>query len=298
MDVAVDVDHLMLGVSDLDAAGASFERLGFTVTARSEHTVMGTANRCVMLTSGSPDIANYVELMAVTGRDRLPQRLTEVLGGPEGVKAVVLATRDANASATALAARGLGTAAVFSFDRMIELPDGDEAMLAFTVAMLPSSAAPVPTIVCAHHTLATLTQREWQHHVNGAQRLTGCMIVATAPAAVAARLEQLLGVAAHVEPDGGRAVRCGQVTLRIVTPDVLRRVYPGLELDPARPLPYVLGLAVAVTEIRQTEDHLRRAGVPCVVSTAGTAVSVMPQHAHGALLEFERAVPRLRGGRL
>ncbi len=46
------IDHLVLAVRDLDAAGLFYERLGFQVGARNRHP-WGTENRIVQFQSSS-----------------------------------------------------------------------------------------------------------------------------------------------------------------------------------------------------------------------------------------------------
>ena len=55
----VDVDHLLIATSDLDAAAAAAEELGLPVTAGGRHPGWGTANRIVPLGG------TYLELVAV-----------------------------------------------------------------------------------------------------------------------------------------------------------------------------------------------------------------------------------------
>ena len=47
------IDHTLVGVRDLEAARATWTRLGFSVTPRGRHIGWGTGNYCVMLGVGS-----------------------------------------------------------------------------------------------------------------------------------------------------------------------------------------------------------------------------------------------------
>ena len=53
------LDHLIVGVRDLEAARAQWARLGFNSTPRGRHLGWGTANHCLMLEEG------YVELLGI-----------------------------------------------------------------------------------------------------------------------------------------------------------------------------------------------------------------------------------------
>ena len=61
-----DIDHLVLAVRDLDAARATYERLGFTLTPMARHP-FGTANSLVQM-HGS-----YLELLAVADPAAIPE---------------------------------------------------------------------------------------------------------------------------------------------------------------------------------------------------------------------------------
>jgi catechol 2,3-dioxygenase-like lactoylglutathione lyase family enzyme len=61
MPIERPLDHLVLCVRDLDAARASYERLGFTLTPKASHP-FGTGNSLVQLHG------NFLELLAVVDR--------------------------------------------------------------------------------------------------------------------------------------------------------------------------------------------------------------------------------------
>lgn len=62
------IDHLVVPVPDLDAAAAAYERLGLTLTPRTDHAGMGTANRAAFVGSSAENFC-YVELLGITDRD-------------------------------------------------------------------------------------------------------------------------------------------------------------------------------------------------------------------------------------
>ena len=63
--MAIGIDHLVIAVSDLDAAAAELEaRAGLAFTAGGRHEGAGTANRIAFLADGA-----YLELIAVERRD-------------------------------------------------------------------------------------------------------------------------------------------------------------------------------------------------------------------------------------
>lgn len=46
------IDHVLVGVHDLEAARRTYRHLGFTVSPRGRHIGWGTANYCVMFAQG------------------------------------------------------------------------------------------------------------------------------------------------------------------------------------------------------------------------------------------------------
>jgi hypothetical protein len=180
MSGILDIDHLMLGISDPDAAAADFERLGFTTTPLSAMPQIGLANRCVLLTPEREGAANYLELL---GHD--PQRaapfMRALLGGGEGIKSLVLAAGDMDAAVKRLADCGAPTSAPLHIARRWTLPDGEALDLAFTVATPALDAPPVYCNLCQHHTLHHYLRPEWRQHPNGARSLVAVIIEADAP---------------------------------------------------------------------------------------------------------------------
>src|SRR5215469_9312940 len=96
------IDHIIVGVRDLEAARLGWTRLGFTPTPRGRHIGQGTANYCIMFAE------DYLELLGFVERDEHAHRLEAFLAAREGPMSVAFAPeRDAAATAASLAARGL-----------------------------------------------------------------------------------------------------------------------------------------------------------------------------------------------
>ena len=56
------IDHIVVGVRDLEQARLAWARLGFTLSPRGRHIGQGTANYCIMFAS------DYVELLGLVGQ--------------------------------------------------------------------------------------------------------------------------------------------------------------------------------------------------------------------------------------
>ena len=112
------LDHLVLAVRDLDAAGRFYERLGFQVGSRNRHP-WGTENRLVQFPG------SFLELVtAGQGAEIAPHRpgffsfgafVSEYLSRREGLAMLVLDSENARADAALFAETGIGAFEPFSF---------------------------------------------------------------------------------------------------------------------------------------------------------------------------------------
>lgn len=77
------LDHVVILVRDLDAAQATYARLGLTLTPRGFHSI-GTHNHCIMFDS------DYVELLAVREPHPVTKYFSQFLADAEGGGARIL----------------------------------------------------------------------------------------------------------------------------------------------------------------------------------------------------------------
>ena len=63
------IDHVIIGVRDLERARMGWTRLGFTLTPRGRHLGQETANYCIMFAR------DYLELLGFVARDDYAHRL-------------------------------------------------------------------------------------------------------------------------------------------------------------------------------------------------------------------------------
>src|SRR5271168_639438 len=79
------IDHVIVGVRDLERARSGWSRLGFTLSPRGRHIGQGTANYCIMFPS------DYLELLGVVDPSDFVQRLDAFLARREGLMAAAFA---------------------------------------------------------------------------------------------------------------------------------------------------------------------------------------------------------------
>lgn len=162
MSFKLPIDHVVILVRDLSAAGAAFEAAGFQVTPETRHSAaMGTANRCVILEG------TYIELMGIvaeTTANTIWRRLLEA--GP-GVRGLAFRSQNIEATAAELQARGISAEAVRHFSR--ETATGE---LRFSVTRIDPAETPgLQCLVCQHHTAELVWSPQTMRHPNGTSSL-------------------------------------------------------------------------------------------------------------------------------
>ena len=180
------IDHLVLAVHDLDAAGLFYERLGFRVGLRNRHP-WGTENRIVQF----PGI--FLELITVGQDADIPPHQDDVfsfgafirdyLAQREGFAMLVLASDNAERDRSDFARQGIGGFAPFDFQRQGQRPDGTVVNVAFSLAFARDKLAPhIGYFVCQHHFPENFWSEIVQTHPNKARALTEIALYAENPA--------------------------------------------------------------------------------------------------------------------
>src|SRR5258708_40147859 len=112
------IDHVIMGVRDLERAHIGWPRLGFTLPPRGGHLGQGTANYCIMFGR------DYLELLGFVERDDYAHRLEAFLARREGAMSVAFAPQGtAENAAAALAPLGLHASEPRALGRRLELPE-------------------------------------------------------------------------------------------------------------------------------------------------------------------------------
>lgn len=260
------LDHVLVGVADLEAARASWTRLGFTVTPRGRHIGWGTANYCIMLEN------DYVELLGIVDPAQFVNRLDEFLASEgEGLLGLAFAGEDATAIHADLTARGIAVEAPKELKRLLELPGGDVTPEFALVHVDREDSAGLRAFVCTHLTRDLVWQPAWMRHANGAEAIDAVRISATDPAAVAERLHRLLGT---------EAGQTGDVfTVPSAPGGCILKIGPGPSATPA-----LTGMILRVPDLDIPAGHFARNGVFFTRDTF--TVSVETEDATGVDLVF------------
>lgn len=269
------LDHAVIAVRDLEAAGATFARLGFTVTPVSSHAEWGTANRCLMFAH------DYVELIAAVGEGEAAGRVGAFTQDREGLLAVAIGTTDAAAAVECLRSRGLDVEAPRPLSRLAGgLP------VRFEVAVLPPEATPgMPAWLCRHLTPEALRRPGWLDHANGASGIASVTAVLADPPAAVTAWERVFGAASATLTDEMVTVHTGHGTVFLTQPQDLDMLHPAADEGglPAPPALVVLSLTVA--DPGRAARLLDTAGIDYDRDVEGN-VRIPAAEAHGVLIEL------------
>ncbi len=164
------LDHAVILVRDLDAAQATYARLGLTLTPRGFHSI-GTHNHCIMFGS------DYVELLAVREPHPVTAYFSQFLAGAEGAAALAFSTGDAWAAHAGLRAAGVLADEPVDFSRPVEV-DGKFRDARFRVVQLPVNETPgCRAFLCEHFTPELVWRPEYRQHALGVVGVAGVSVV-------------------------------------------------------------------------------------------------------------------------
>ncbi|MGH7051999.1 MAG: VOC family protein [Acetobacteraceae bacterium] len=288
MNTAEALDHVGIAGADLAKLSAVYETLGFALTPIARHSgrrtpdgpivPFGTGNRCAMLREG------YLELIAVVDPEGFTNSLEFSLGRYAGLHILALGIDDEEANLARMRAGGVKVPGIAYLERPVD--DADPGGPKARFARLPLPDPPEGRIFLIRHlTPEAIWQERFLAHPNHATGLKEVVVVTTAPAESAARFSLLAGLPVTPDPAGGFALHLPRGQVRIVPPEALAAILPGVAV-PA--LPFIAGITI------KTDDA--NAAIRRLVGERGIAhqeaaggILVDPAAAGGAALLFRPA---------
>ncbi|MGH6707998.1 MAG: VOC family protein [Bradyrhizobium sp.] len=279
------LDHLVVCVHNLAKAALDWQALGFSLTPTGVHP-FGTSNRLAMFGN------NFLELLAVTDVAAVPPAVPgqfsfaahnqDFLRTGEGMSMLALHSTDSHAEAARFNAAHIGAYAPFDFGRDAVLPSGGVARVGFSLAFATDPAMPgIAFFTCQqHHPPELFWKAEYQHHPNGALRVTEVVMSAPEPAQHRAFLEHLTESEAEFTP--GRLTigeRGDRIT--VLGPSEMARRLPRVATDGS---PRFCAARLAVSDLDATRRVLESNAVAFEV--IGNALLTAPAASHGLALEF------------
>ncbi len=273
------LDHVIIGVRDLEGAREDYTRLGFTCAPKGDHQTRGTANYCIMF----PE--TYLELLGITKPDLDSGSLPEMLATRgEGLQRVALGTPDADAAKADLESAGLHPTGPVDLARPLE---GSGEMVRFRNLTIPKvETAGLGCFLCGVKSPELMRPPELMQHPNGAVAFAGVTAVTEDPAGAAEALTKVFGADSAQERAFGFHVDTGRGVVRLTDPARFAAAHPGA-LPPEVPLPALYALRIAVESLDRAVGVLQDNGVE--MSAINNGVRVLPEHARGVLIEFVAA---------
>jgi hypothetical protein len=283
-------DHIAHTVHDLDAAGAFYTRLGFTVGARNRHS-WGTHNRIVQLTN------SFIELLEVAEPGKIPPHAArsfsfgafhrDYAAAHQGLSMLLLNSSDAVADARAYEAAGISGYEVFNFGREGQRPDGSVVKLAFSLVFARDPTSPdLSLALCQHHYPENFWSPAFQNHANGATRVAGVVMVADNPSDHHIFLEAYTGLRDLHSSSLGVKAQTEDGEIEIMEPVAFRDQF-GIPVTASGEGMTMRAMRFEAADLGRVEAALRDGGVG-FRHHVGRLV-VPPDEAFGATLIFEPA---------
>jgi hypothetical protein len=274
------IDHVIVGVRDLERARSGWSRLGFTLSPRGRHIGQGTANYCIMFPS------DYVELLGIVDPNDFVQRLGDFLAHREGLMAAAFAPAGTPEDVrSALLGRQLHPSGPRPLGRQLELPEGT-VVPRFSLICLPADETPgLDSFICAHLTPELMRRPEWLHHPNGVLGLRGIHVLVESSAALLEAYDRLFGIPQVTTTDAVVSIHVGPHRIIFSTLDDFSTMHPALGLDPDFPLPGIVSAEFGIGRREETADYLTRRQIPFDELPDGSLV-VPASEASGAMLFF------------
>jgi hypothetical protein len=271
------LDHVVVMVDGIDAAGVAYRKLGFQVQPRGFHKKLGTANHLMIFDT------DYFEILGIVEDTEFNAERREWLKDGGGLANVALATEGADVAFEAFKAAGLNPDAPLFFDRAVEVA-GKTELAKFRTVRIPKTNMPVVGFfVCEHLTPEFVYRPEWAAHPNGARGILGVTVIAEQPAKWIAELEKYFGSDSVKREGEGLVVDTGTQPIRYMTPKDYAVRYPGI--TPVRPGDHPALLTIRVENLAACEALLKKNGVNFLKPDSGRLV-VPPSEAAHLTLEF------------
>jgi catechol 2,3-dioxygenase-like lactoylglutathione lyase family enzyme len=278
MDAIAGIDHVIVGVRDLEDAHETWRRLGFTLSPRGRHVEQPTGNYCVMFAS------DYIELLGLVEPGGAAHRLGDFLASREGPMGLAFAPAgSAEDARAALAAQGLHPHEPRPLARAIELPEGIALPRFSLVSLAPEETPGLDCFLCSHLTPELMRRPAWLDHPNGAVGIKRVHVLVDGTVDLLAAYDRLFGIAQVTTTDAVASVHVGRHHLVFSTPDDFRTMYPGVEIEPGFPLPGIAALELEIKAHAAAVDCLARQHV-AYDELPGRALVVPAREANGAIL--------------
>jgi hypothetical protein len=156
------------------------------------------------------------------------------------------------------------------------------------VSFPPIAPEAIGFFACQHLTRDLVWRPEWESHANGADRVTGVVVVLDAPADLRPSYAKFFGEQALRIDDDALVVTFGGDKIRFLSPAAFNRHFPAVPVPADISKGWFAGATLRVRSLDKVAAILAETGVAAVRSPSGSLV-VSPSEAAATLIEFEAA---------
>ena len=258
------LDHIGVGVRDLDRGGETYARLGFALTPRSIHRgaltpggpviAWGSANHCAMFDEG------YLEIIGPSPPDASGS-IRDMVERYEGAHIVAIGCEDSQRTYEAFSGLGLPVQPprLLERDAPYGVAGGETRLASFRNAMFDPAAFDECWMFYIQHLTPDVL---WQPHQlaqpNGVVALREIYFCAPGAEAVAAKFAPMLRSAPERLEPGDWRLPMARGTVRILEPDAWDRLVPE---QPTPPLPAPVGIGFRVSSLNRARSHIEANGI-------------------------------------
>lgn len=276
------IDHPVIAARNLDAARATFERLGFTVPPRGSHVEWGTGNLCIMF----PD--DYIEIRAIIDASRFTMHLDEHLDAfGEGLMGIAFSTADVERSHGEMLQHGIDAGEVSTLTRNFEHPERwTHPSFRLCVPGADDIHGLMHVVVLQHLTPELIREPGFLTHANGCIGVNSIAGMIQDIERVSSRLRRLLGDRAVTAHQHGVTARLptGQ-RIDLLLPQDYERIYARIVGTGEQDGPRLGALTLRVRRLDVIAKLLQANGVTSAEPSAAQ-IRVAPEDACGTTLHF------------
>lgn len=278
------LDHVGFFVADIEAAGAVFERLGFTVTPVNIHynadvdgnlVRSGTANRLSTFNIG------YIEVLGAVADTPLADRLNAALSRYAGLHLIAFTHPDMAYQAARLAAAGFDLQEPVRLRRPIQTPEGEKTVRVTVVRTKPGVMTEGRVQMLTHETPELIWLPEYSTHPNRTEALSDLLLISEDAKEKAERYG-LYTDCPVIDEDGLNVVSLSRGRLSFATPKIADALLPEFNIPN---LPFMAAVALRSADLDETRKVLDEKGVAPVMANDAVLV-VGPRDGAGAYIVF------------
>ena len=261
------LEHPLVCARDLDALAARYRAMGFAPTPRGRHP-WGTGTQLVMF------VDNFIELMGIEDRSlvdvaspdgfRFGRFIADFLDRREGIAMLALHSKDARGDLAAVRGRGVPSAGLVDFRRVVKLPDGttDEAVV--SLAMLIDPVHPqLSNFICQQHRPEFVWVAEWVQQPNGTTAIAFVVYAAADPGAVRPRFAAVWGDAAVAPAPHGFTVATAGGEIVVLDHEGVEARFAGTDLPAGwRDAPCAVAIGLRTSDRALVRSFLDSNSVP------------------------------------